>query len=206
MPMSKITGLLLLAGIAALVYGGVLEVKVHPGRLGELPARLSALTRNKASIEQGRTFVTQLKRRGERLVFQDKEKRLELSVLNVQRDAERLQELAARSPGDPAKLLPQAKLLISSIDAVRVSAQDTPVEAISALKQPSIAAFQAAHEALGSLKELHTDYQALREEFRRLTGVLAEHIGQLEFSDQPGSTAGASTSSPEEPGKIPLKF
>lgn len=200
------TGLLLLASLAALLYGGVLEVKVHPGRLGELPARLAALTKNKAAIEQGRAVITQLKRRGERLLIQDKEKQLELAVLNVQHDAERLQELAASTPGDPAKLLPQAKLLMSSIDAVRVQAQDAPAKAISALKQPSIKAFQSAHEALGSLQELHTEYQALRDEFGRLTGVLAEHIGQLEFTDKEGATAGATTSEPTSAKKIPLKF
>lgn len=204
--MSKITYLLLLAGVAALLYGGVLEVKVHPGRLGELPAKLAALAKNKAAVEQGKVLVTQLKRRGEKLLIQDKKKRLELAVLYVQQDAKHLQELAARPSEDPAKLLPQAKLLMSSIDAVRVMAQDAPAEAISTLKQPSIEAFQAAQHALASLKDLHTEYQALRDEFARLTGVLEEHIGKLDLPDKQGATAGATADKSKEQNEIPLKF
>lgn len=203
--MSKLTLLMLAAAAAALYLGGVLEIKVHVERLSLLPSRLAALAQNKAAIEQGRMYLTQLKRRGERLLIQDKKKRLELAVLIVQQDADRLQELALGNAADPAKLLPQAKLLLSSIDAVRVSAQDAPVTAVASLKQPSLKAFQAAHEALGSLKDLHREYQGMQAEFERLTGVLEEHIGKLEFRDKEGATAGATTGN-ADPSEIPLKF
>ncbi|MBI4021986.1 MAG: hypothetical protein HY372_01380 [Candidatus Andersenbacteria bacterium] len=202
--MSKLTVLVLGAAVAALIYGGVFEIKIHLDRLSLLPSRLAALAKNKAAIEQGRVYLTQLKRRGEQLLIQDKKKRLELAVLNVQQDADRLQDLAADTASHPSKLLPQARLLLSSIDAVRDSAENAPVEAVATLKQRSLDAFQAAHKALGSLKELHSDYQALQAEFGRLTGMLEQQIGKLEFSE-PGATAGATTGQKDQP-KIPLEF
>src|SRR5688572_18231036 len=84
--------LLLVALVAALVIGGVVEFKVHPDRIGQLPATLMGYVQEPSNIAGWGTTFTDLKRRGEQLFVRDEEKRFELSLGYIKTDAEALQE------------------------------------------------------------------------------------------------------------------
>lgn len=203
----KIFSLLIVAALVALMFGGVLEIKVHPEKISGVPDKISALIKDKGALEKGRVYITHLKRRGEQFIIQDQEKRLELALLYVSTDAARLRELLNKSENSPENFLPRAELLIASLEQVRMRAEETPVEVVASLKQESAKSFQLARQALGQLQELHNEYTNIQEEFARLTESLEKQIGDLgleEQSEEKESVAGAKDE--PEASKIPLKF
>ncbi len=190
--MSKFWFITLVLLIVGLVYTGVLEVKLNTGQVSNISS-LSSVTNNlvkeKTTFEKGRSYVVGLKRKGEFLVVRDKEKRLVLSNLYVKTDARRLEDLIAAKT-TPAGLLPQAELLISSLDLVRNTAQKASVEVVAGMKSESSSAFSAAQLALGKLQNENQEYGRIQSEFTRLTNALEEQIGDLGL--QRGAVAGAS--------------
>ncbi|PIT97985.1 MAG: hypothetical protein COT71_03080 [Candidatus Andersenbacteria bacterium CG10_big_fil_rev_8_21_14_0_10_54_11] len=181
--MSKFLLFLIVAALGGLIYFDILEVNVHvPESGGNLAGTANTILRDKATLEKGRTYITDLKRKGELIFIRDKEKRLVLSLLYVKNDAARLKELIADKTS-PEGLLPQAELLVNSLNRVRNTAEKAPVEVVASLKDESAAAFATAAEALGNLKEQSAEYEAIREEFNRLTSSLEEQIGTLQLEE-----------------------
>lgn len=209
--MSKLFLLAVVVAIGILIFTGVLEVKVHPEQLANVFPALAGAGNDNALVEKARVQTTTLKRQAEQLIIQDDEKKLELAVVYVQEDAQRLQELMAEDRDNPTNLMPQAKLLLASIERVRSQAQEAPVKVVADLKSESKEAFTQAHEAYASLKELRSEYAPLEEEFTRLTRSLEEQVGTLTTSENDdGVVAGEQTKQTEtimdEQPPIPLKF
>lgn len=202
--MSKLFILLVVGALVALIATGVIEVKLHPKKITDIPRQATSLIKNKSAFEKARAYLVGLKRRGEQFIIQDKEKRLELALLYVKKDAARLNDLIKNEQA-AASLLPAADTLINSLDQVRVNAEKAPVDVVASLKKDSQQAFTSAQKALGNLKELHEEYETIHEEFTRLTKALEQQIGELELENQ------TEEDSPEAMGeanssKIPLKF
>lgn len=198
--MSKALILLLIAILGGLIYFGVIEIRFHkPTDVGSVSGAANTIIKEKTTLEKGRAYLISLKRRGELLFIRDKEKRLVLALLYVKNDASRLQELMAAGTS-PESLLPQAELLVSSLNRVRTAAEKAPVEVVASMKQESAAAFAAAQRALSNLREENEEYETIRDEFNRLTVSLEEQIGALGL---PGEAESKNDSTPAEdtPGK-----
>jgi hypothetical protein len=202
--MSKLFLLLVAGALAALILGGALEVRFHPDKLSNIPQQLSALTKDQSAVTKSKLALIKLKRSGEWLVFRDKEKRLEIAVLNVGEDAGRLQEALAGADSNPDQLLPYAQLLLDSIEKVRGAAQEAPASAVASMKEESTEAFLDARAALGQLQDVHEEYQTINEEFSRLTKALEEQVGTMNLGSEQGNSEqqGAET----EQSSAPLRF
>jgi hypothetical protein len=192
------------------MFGGVLEVKVHPDKIAGLSKNTLNLFKDKSIVEKGRAFFVKLKRRGEQFIIRDKEKRLELALLYVEKDSKRLNNLI-KEEKDPAYLLPSSQALIESLNLVRSTAEDAPVDVVASLKTKSQDAFSSAQETLGELKDIHEQYEAIQEEFTRLTESLEKQIGGLNLKEDEGDSTkeeekNEQTSESSEESKIPLKF
>lgn len=179
--MSKFLVFLLLAAIGGLVYFGIIEINLNlPASGASVSGAANTIVKEKTTVEKGRAYATGLKRKAELLFIHDREKRLVLALLYVKNDAARLQELISGKT-TPEGLLPQAELLVDSLNRVRTTAEKAPVEVVASLKEESAEAFAAAAEALGNLKEQSEEYESIRDEFNRLTASLEEQIGTLQL-------------------------
>lgn len=215
--MSKLLILFIAAFVSVLLLTGIVEVKFQPQKYIDVPEIANSLIKEKTSVEKGRAYVVGAKRKVELFVIQDKEKRLVLSLLYVKTDAERLKELINKKITAPA-LLPQAELLVNSIDLVRKNAEKAPVEVVADMKVESTKSFTLAKEALGNLQEQYEQFEVIHDEFNRLTKSLEDQIGQLglEETETNEDVAGAKDEEPrptynpkaQEAVKesIPLKF
>lgn len=187
--MSKIWLALVVAAIGGAIWSGVIEVNLKSQKLPEIPAISNNFLKEKATYEKGRAYLVGLKRKGEMIIVRDKEKRLVLSLLYVKNDSSRLEELIAKALSQ-ASIIPQAELLVWSINLVRENAQKAPVEVVASLKQDSVKTFSQAQIALGGLKKEQAEYAAIHQEFNRLTHSLEQQIGELGLEPQP-EVAGA---------------
>ena len=214
--MSKIFLLFIAALVSVLFLTGIVEVQFHPQKYVDIPEIANNIISEKTTLEKGRTYTVSIKRKAELFIVQDKEKKLVLSLLDVKTDAERLKELINREVTAPA-LLPQAELLVSSIDLVRKNAEKAPVEVVASLKEESSKSFSIAQEALSGLQGQYEQFATIHAEFTRLTESLESQIGQLGLnanqpaSDQPETVAGAvdeadAGTQTAPTNTIPLKF
>lgn len=215
--MSKTLLVLIAVVAAALIIGGVLEVRVHPDQLTHAPARVSALVKDKKFAEQSRAALVDVKRGVEQFIIQDEEQRLKVALLYVTADAERTTRMIGEEGADPVKILPQANLLGGSLRRARTLAADTSEDTLAALKEDSTKAFLKAEEALGQLTALKEGQEKVQEELVEVTDSLAEQLGSLEpaeSANKESEVAGTQEEgrSSEETAKeseitpIPLRF
>jgi len=214
--MSKLLLLFIAAFIAVLLLTGIVEVKFQPQKYIDIPGIASTVIKEKTTVEKGRAYLVNVKRKAELFIVQDKEKRLVLSLLYVKTDAERLKELISKNISAPA-LLPQAELLVTSIDLVRKNAEKAPVEVVADMKNESTKSFTLAQQALSGLQDQYEQFEEIHSEFTRLTESLEDQIGQLGLESTESDVAGVKAneddsnssennedSSPDK--SIPLKF
>ena len=208
--MSKLLVFFIVAFVAVLLLTGIIEVKVQPQKYIDIPSIANSVVKEKTTVEKGRAYMVGAKRKVELFVIRDKEKRLVLSLLYVKTDAARLKELIAKQVTAPA-LLPQAELLVNSIDLVRKNAEKAPVSVVAGMKAESTKSFALAQEALGGLQEQYEQFEIIREEFTRLTESLEKQIGELNIEaddnkEEENSEETNQSSEEPEKSKIPLKF
>jgi len=209
--LNKIYVILIIGAIGALIFSGVLEVKIHTDKIAGLSDNTLSIFKDQSVLEKGRALFVKLKRRGEQFIIRDKEKRLELALLYVGKDAERLNDLIKENK-DAAYLLPLSESLIDSLNLVRATAEDAPVDVVASLKTKSQDAFSSAQKTLGELKDMHEQYEEIQTEFTRLTESLEKQIGDLGITEDENSREEENTEEPSEPSeeteesKIPLKF
>lgn len=211
--MSKLLIFFLAAVLAVLILTGIVEIKFHPQEYVNIPALTNNILNEKTTLEKARTYSVSLKRKAELFIVQDKEKRLVLSLLYVKTDAERLKDMIDKKVTAPA-LLPQAELLVSSIDLVRKNAEKAPVEVVASLKAESRKSFAIAQEALSGLQGQYEQFETIHSEFTRLTKSLESQIGQLGLNADDQSANQDITPDPNatdvqpapSPNNIPLKF
>ena len=210
--MSKLLLLFIAAFVAVLLLTGIVEVKFQPQKYVDVPGLANSVIKEKTTIEKGRSYLISAKRKTELFIVQDKEKRLVLSLLYVKTDAERLQELINKEVSAPA-LLPQAELLVKSIDLVRKNAEKAPVEVVADMKAESAKSFTIAQEALSGLQDQYEQFEVIHKEFSRLTTSLEDQIGQLGLESNESDVAGTNDKELSETDdkstdekSIPLKF
>ena len=211
--MSKLLIFFMAAILAVLILTGIVEIKFHPQEYVNIPALTNNILNEKTTLEKARTYTVAIKRKAELFIVQDKEKRLVLSLLYVKTDAERLKDLIDKKVSAPA-LLPQAELLVSSIDLVRKNAEKAPVEVVASLKAESSKSFAIAKEALSGLQGQYEQFETIHSEFTRLTQSLESQIGQLGLNtnEQEANQNVSPDPNPDETqptpsaNTIPLKF
>lgn len=210
--------LLLIASIAALVIGGVVEFKVHPDRIGQLPATLMGYVQEPSNLAGWGMTFTNLKRQGEQLFVRDEEKRFELSLGYVKTDAEALQEHIKDTGEHGEQALARAQLLAKSMSRVEEQLNDVPVDVLTKFKDTTRESFTLAESSLKSLKEKREAYAALEQRFGTVTEALEEQLAKLFTvagggSKEEGEVAGAKdepkstpTSTQSEIKAVPLNF
>lgn len=206
--MSKLLLLIVAAGLVLSSISGVVEIKIHPDRITQIPAALTTATKDKAFIEKGKIQFIVLKRWGEQFVIRDTTKQLELAVVYVKEDAKRLETLLTAYGDNPEYVVPQAELLLTSIKRVRTQAQEASVKVVADLKDESREAFTLADKAYSHMSKLRDEYSAIQKEFAQLTASLEEQIGKLTVtSEEEEAVAGTKDQDDQlQSSEIPLKF
>ena len=189
----QITGIL---AIAALLIGGVLEVRIHPDRLAQVPARVTAIVTDKATQESMKVRFTNIKRSAEQWIIKDDAKKMELAIAYINTDATKTSQLISEQQGNPATVVPQAELLVASIERAAELAGSIPADQLAEASSDTKNAFQNAQAALTELQQTQAEYEALQQRFATVTDELQQHIGQL--STEEGEVAGTSDNGAEE--------
>lgn len=203
---------LLLVAVAtgALIVGGVLEVKVHPDRIAQVPSRVIGFATQPSTQARARVLFTDLKRRGEQLIVRDENKRTKLALLYVSQDAAKLREMI--SSADAAVLLPQAELLADSVTRAKDQLGSASLETVSSLKEESREAIGAAEEMFLALQKEQARYESVQDKFSAITAKIGESLATLK-PERDSDVAGTQdkpepTPTREEPqfNAIPLNF
>lgn len=200
----RFTHLILVGGAAAaLVLGGVIEIRFHPAKIKDLPGAVLAAARDGSLYERSRVQVTALKRQVESWLIKDDQQKLTVALSNVERDSQRLQALSEKGAKDSA-LAAQSSLLEESLNNVTEISQTVSLDDLMSLKDKVATAIGNAQNTLDTIQEWHNRFGRLSDTFATARQALERQIGQL------GEVAGTSTTaspSPEtEPSSIPLKF
>lgn len=198
--------ILLVAGtiIGGLILGDVVEVSVHRERLGGLPARLSAHVSDAGTWEQMRALGIDLKRRGEQALASDERRKMELALLYVKTDAERLAALIEKK-GEADAIAPQAKLLVKSLERARQAGGTVAIDVVADVRDQSREAFGLARASLEHLQTLGEEYASAREQLRAVAAALTEQLQGVELADQVpgGEVAGTSRAASPAPSPAP---
>lgn len=218
--MSRFILFVLVVGIAALMVTGVLQVSFDADSLGEAPTRLLTMVTSRRAIEDVRASTVRTKRSAEQWAIKDSEHRLEIAVDYVATDAERLADMAeALEQSDPEALLPQAELLIKSIDRVGDLLSEVPAGVVVSTREDLNNALQGTHASLAVLQQIGEEHAEQREDFAQVSSVLAWHLGELDpdgdglrstvagDSDEAARDEGdAENETEDNEGDIPLSF
>lgn len=211
--MSKLTLLVVIAvGIIAYL-SGVFEVVVHPERVSNIPATVQNLAQDGSLLVQAKTYVTKIKRKGELLLADSADRKLELAVEYEETDAEHLAQLLDKEP-DPKAVLPQAELLVESMKQVETYTADATVDTFVSVQDKHEAALVLAADSLTKLQHIEKEYEAYQDRLANVTDSLEQVVGQeIPTEKEEGEVAGTTTQEEEEQNsssipatKIPLKF
>ena len=200
--------------VGALLVGGVVEVTFHPDQLANVPGRVLDTATSGAVREQVRGKVVSWKRVGEQWIIGDEEKKLQLAIGYIESDAERLTELAETGSDSADSILPQAELLVSSIERSSTLTNSVSVEVLADARDETKASLRAAASALGQLRSLKEELFSLNERFAAVTDQLEGQVGDIRLADEPdkeGAVAGTSDGEVTEEAasqseEIPLEF
>ncbi|MAF81084.1 hypothetical protein CL628_03685 [bacterium] len=163
--------------IVGLMGSGVLEIRFHADAASGLPQRVAGMFGNAGAGESARVWLTALKRSGEQWIIKDDHQKLTVATGYITSDADRLLELIADEPGDAASVLPQADLLLASIERASDIIASADVDAIAEAREDAEGALASAAGALTKLKELQAEAEALQERFSETTDALSDRIG-----------------------------
>ena len=202
--------------VAILVIGGVLEVKVHPEQLSQVPGRVMTFVGKPETASMARALVTDLKRRGEQLIIRDEAKRTELALLYVEQDAKRLDELTKEETTGAEVVLPQAELLQKSMLRLQAQLDKAPVDTLVTLRTKSRETLETAQHVLGTLEKQRERYAVLQERFATVTEAIKASLAALGKSGGEAEVAGTrdeaeATTTPKPSAEsninaIPLNF
>jgi len=212
--MSKITLIAVVAGVAALIIGGVLEVKVHPDKLAQTPAAVKKYLTDRGTLALVGVQATRVKRKVEGYIMSDPDQKFSVAVKYVQSDTAKMVD-QMESGDEPRAILLQAQLVRDSLktmsdqlnEAAEENREQWEVEATDSITQ--------AKYALGELQKLQEKYESYNESLATVSGDLDGILSGLDTGgtgepDVAGATdeeqplpqnSGGSAESP-----IPLRF
>lgn len=156
-----------------LIATGVLEVKFHPDRLVDIPGRLTTIVQDGDFVERGRAQAVWWKRLAEQRLVGDDARRLELAWLYVKTDAERLKTMLEKYQDQPEKLLPQASLLVKSLELGRTREHGLSSEKLQQLSHKKEEALAVVSEIAGGLQNSQNKQAVIQEKFGQVTSALS---------------------------------
>lgn len=200
----RLTYLIVLGGgLAALLLGGVIEVRFHPEKIADVPGAVASAARDGSLYEKARVQAVSLKRTAEGWLIKDDQQRLTVALGNVERDSQRLKALSERGAKDGA-LAAQSGLLEKSFDHLSEVSQSVSLDDLVSLKDKVAEAVHNAQATLNAITEWQSRFTKLAETFESAKQALEHQVGQF------GDVAGTSTSPTPTPenssSAIPLKF
>lgn len=206
---SKLVLLIILAGvIAALVIGGVLEIKFHPENLSRVPGAIMQYFKDYQIIEQGRVLFTRTKRFVEGYLIRDPEQQRKVALQYAKADAERLKQLIEQGKTLPQDLEPQTKLLASSLEKVKSIADNLTGEKLIEFQKEAGDTLKNVQENLAALQKLQAAYEQSRDRFASLAKSLQDGLARVNLGltskPNPSPTPSSKPSSSSTP--IPLQF
>lgn len=101
--------------IIVLVVGDVVQVSFDLGKITELPGRLRDVATHPTRSAPARAQLLHLRRSGEQLAIRDEGRKLELAVVYVKTDSERLHQLLKDEATNPSVILTQLELVNKSL-------------------------------------------------------------------------------------------
>jgi len=209
--------------IVVLVLGGVLEIDLHTDRLKDVPSQITQVSRSRTSLEYVRSWAVQTKRSTELWIIRDDDQELALAIDYIVNDSTRLVAMAEDDVRDPGILLPQAELLVGSIDQASEVIAQASVSSVADAQEDARDALDSAALALIELQQIEAEQEADYENFKDTTEALAKHINAIELDavdlelHDIGEVAGSTDSAEAEEGEedqseevdedgIPLQF
>lgn len=201
--MLRLLTVLIIIAFIILTMTGVIEIKVHADRLGEVPGRVMQFINQPSTWEKARVLFTRVKRWGEQVLVKDADKKLEVSLVYVKDDAERLNRLVEKYKDTPEAVLPQAELLVDSMKALQKESAAVSLETIMQFQEKSREVFSAATESLEHIKHIESVYEAIRDRLSETSSTLEQQL--KDFVLPKNDTIKTPTPSPK-PSVIPLRF
>lgn len=162
--------------VILLVWTGVLEVRVHPEKLGNVSSTLAGVFSHGDILQTLKVQAIKIKREGELWLIKEDNKKVEVVTKYVKKDSDDLGKILEENKDDPKKILPQVELLSSSIKRLRDLEKSVTDETIKAYSGDFADAFSQAQKALDRLKEVQKEQEKLQEKFNEATWLLEDGV------------------------------
>lgn len=206
---SKIVLLIILAGvIAALVIGGVLEIKFYPENISRVPGAIAQYFKDYQIIEQGRVLFIRAKRFVEGYIIRDPEQQRKVALQYAKVDAERLKQLIEQGKIFPQDLEPQTKLLVSSLEKVKGIADNLSGDKLIEFQKDAGDTLKNVQENMAALQKLQAAYEQSRDRFASLAQSLADGLAKVNLGliAKPDTSPTPSSKPSFSNSPIPLQF
>lgn len=197
------------------MVGGVLEIKIHPAELRHVPRRVSTFIQNPELLAKVRTTATTVKRWGEQAIARDEEKKLELALLYIKEDVERLRSLQSDESTAPVVVTAQAQQLTHSLAIAETSLRAVSVDTVLKMQERSQSSIAIIREALQHLQSQRDAQKEEQKSFADTVAALEEKftsvVALTGSGSQQSSVAGAQDKNTPQPSPsaspaIPLTF
>ncbi len=206
--------LIVIALIGFLMFSGVLEVQVHPDKIGGLGSKFAELTHGQRWASSLSYYFTQAKRAGEQKLIGDNNKRLDLALEYVHEDSRAIADNLLADT-DTTALTYDVDLLQASIQHTKDALEKASADDLVARQADITASFQSAAASFRQLQAAAVAQADTADELNRLAESLASYLGSYaaaESAQNDSSVAGAQdTATSTEPTfqpapDIPLSF
>lgn len=202
MSIVKILIFLLVVAIGLGILGGVIEVKYNQEELAAvLPNMIGAVT-DAGTYESVRARGVGYKRQAEQWLVKDVDQKLQLAFQYVVQDTERLNEVLEKKSESPEAVLPQAELLIKSIDRIGDLLVEAPAATVASAQKNTAVMLGDARGALSHLQDLEQNNPDSASSFAQVNSVLEWHIGEFDKSVTDGISAVAGDRDDKTEGKV----
>ncbi len=215
--MIRMLQILAFLGLIILIIGGVVEVKVHPDQLSNVPGQVVKIATDKILQQSIKAKLIALKRDSEQWLIKDEDKRIELAIAYIKIDTENLNRLIAENEDNAKIVVPQAELLLSSIERTAKLASSASVDKLPHVSQAAKTTVTLAYETLAELNVVKDESKMLNKRLVQVTQLLEEYIGNIipKSNNSSNKTEVAGSKDPEtiqsnpQPAvdeKVPLSF
>lgn len=208
--MSKLLIVLVVMGLGAMLWAGVLEVNLHSDRIGSVPGTFVEKVLSRSLYEQARSLAVTGKRKAELFFAENDDQKMEVILGFVEKDSERLKRMMEVGR-TASEVKPQAELLVDSLRQARVQSWELSEGELADLSDQVRNVMNAA---LAVFHAIDTYYEGeAAEELAVVTSALDEELDTVIAQEEAeGSVAGTeddkgeSTQSTSVESPIPLKF
>ena len=211
--MSKLLLLLIIGGVAALLWTGIIEVNINSEKAGDLPGSSISESTKSPLLENGRVFAIKGVRKAELFFAENDDQKMEVILGFVEKDSERLQEMMEVGR-TAAEVKPQAELLVESLRQARVQSWELSEGELADLSEDVQNVMNAALAVFHAIDRYYEDDAA--QELAAVTDSLEEELdtaiaqekaeGAVAETEDDSRSSGDESEPTTEESKSPLKF